>query len=75
MRLRLRGLDVDDVERFVGAPVSVPVGFAATPSVWANPWLWGGAVAIGVAGAVTAVVALRLATVPDTVDVDVAVQR
>lgn len=75
LRLQVRGLDVDGVERFVGAPVSVPVGFAATPSVWASPWLWGSAAAVVVAGAVTAVVALRLATVPDTIDVDVAVQR
>ena len=75
LRLQLRGLDVDGVERFVGAPVSVPVGFAATPSIWASPWLWGSAAAVVVAGAVTAVVAVRLATVPDTVDVDVEVQR
>lgn len=75
LRLQLRGLDVDGVERFVGAPVSVPVGFAATPSAWASPWLWGSAAAVVVAGAVTAVVAVRLASVPDTAAVDVTVQR
>jgi hypothetical protein len=75
LRLQLRGLDVEGVERFVGAPVSVPVGFAATPSVWASPWLWGGAAFVMVAGAVTAAVIVAIATVPDTADVDITVQR
>jgi hypothetical protein len=75
LRLQLRGLDVEGVERFVGAPVSVPVGFAATPSVWASPWVWGGAAFVMVAGAVTAAVIVAVATVPDTADVDITVQR
>jgi hypothetical protein len=75
LRRQLRGLEVDGVERFVAAPVSVPVGFAATPSVWESPWVWGSAAVVMIAGAVTAAVIVAIATVPDTADVDITVQR